>query len=619
MLVGVVLAVVAMVSAVPVAMAEEPNIQLKEVVVTATKTEREPQDISQSVTVITADDIRKSGATTAAEVIEMSAGVQVNSNGPLGSTSSINIRGANSEQVLVLLDGRRLNSASAGGFDMADLPVPLDAIEKIEIVRGPSSALYGADAVGGVVNIITKKPTGALTTVTGQAGSHGYESLALSNSNKLDKFYYTLSAGKEKSTGFRVNSDLDQGTAGAKLGYDISPDSSVEFTSDWIGKEIGVPGATNFMSTLAREWDRNLDSSLTYRMKFSKELDVKLNAYQNRDTIIYLDPSFPPASIHTTTSTGTEAQANWLANSWNLLTFGVDARQDHIASTDAGEHTASLRAAYLQDEISLGEQLIVVIGGRDDDHSVYGNKFSPKMSARYLFAGTGTIFRASAGKAFRAPTFNELYFVDTFGDKGNPNLKPETATEYEAGVEQPFGRGNSIQVTGFERKIDNLISWQTNSLGGVSPVNIGRAKITGVEAGAKFKLSDSLTWNANYTYIKPVDEVSGAKIYTIPQQTLNSSLNFVLPTKTNINLDGRMVKHYVRPTEDAWHYSTFDGKISQPADFGRGIKGDVFIGMKNIFDRKFASIRTYDFTDTFHAGDYPMPPREIFGGVSFLF
>jgi vitamin B12 transporter len=616
--ISVILMCVAMVLMVPEVRAEDESVQLKEVVVTATKTEKEPQDITQSVTVITADDIQKSGALTASDVIERTAGVQVNSNGPLGSTNSINIRGANYEQVLVLLDGRRLNSASAGGFDMADLPVPLDEIEKIEIVRGPSSALYGADAVGGVVNIITKKPAGSSTTVSGQAGSHGYESLTLSNSNRIDKFYYTLSAGKEKSDGFRTNSDLDQGTAGAKLGYDISPDSSLEFASDWIGKEIGVPGSTDFLTPQAREWDRNLGSSLTYKTKFSKELDLKLNLYQNRDKLIYMASA---ASIYKSTSTGMEAQTNWLVGSRNLVTFGVEARQDHADISDAGEHTASLWGAYLQDEISLGDRTIVVVGGRNDDHSVYGDKFSPKVSARYISPGTATIIRASAGQAYRAPTLNELFFIDAFGDSGNRALKPETATEYEGGIEQPFGKGNSVKITGFERRITNLIEWQPNGVNpfSVSPVNIGRAKISGVESGAVFRLSESLTWDANYTYMNPVDEGTGTKIYTVPQQVLNSSLNFVLPTKTNINLDGRMVKRYVRPTEDAWQYSTFDGKITQPVDWGRGIKGDVFFGMKNIFDRRFASVRTYDFTNTFHTGDYPMPPREIFAGISAQF
>ena len=588
----------------------EESVQLKEMVVTATRTEKEQKDITQSVTVITAEDIKKSGATTAAEVIERTAGVELNDYGPKGSLNTIGIRGASYQQVLVLLDGRRMNAASDGGFNMSNLPVLLDEIDRIEIVRGPSSALYGADAVGGVVNIITKKVVAAETSVTAAAGSHGYQSVAVANGNKLDKFSYTLSAGKEKSDGLRTNSDQDKTIAGAKLGYELTQDSSLEMSADYLEKQIGVPGSLKYPSPLAREWDRNAGASLTYRTKFSKELDLRLNAYENRDTIIYKDsdPVFPQDSKHVGTTTGAEAQTNWMVNSGNQLSFGVEAKEDHLTSTDAGEHTASLQSVYLQDEISIGEPLIVVIGGRNDSHSVYGDKFSPRASARYLVAGTGTIIRASAGEAFRAPTFNDLYWSDSYS-VGNPNLKPETSKEYEGGIEQPFGKGNSVKVTAFERKVKDLIQWQPDANFVYSPVNIGKARITGYEAEAKLVPVEQLTWAVNYTYLDPVDETTGEKIYyVIPESQLKSYINLVLPSKTNIYLEGRMVRNYVKPGESAWQYEVADAKITQPVSFGQNTKGEVFIGEKNIFNRQYST-----------AKGYPMPPAEVFGGVTVKF
>ncbi len=299
--------------------AADENIQIKEVVVTATRTEKEQKDVTQSVTVITAEDIKKSGATTAAEVIERTSGVELNDYGTRGSLNNISIRGASFQQVLVLLDGRRMNSSSAGGFDMSNLPVLIDEIDRIEIVRGASSALYGTDAVGGVVNIITKTTTTAETSVTGEAGSHGYQSVAVANANKMGKFSYALSAGKEKSDGFRTNSDLDKTITGAKFGYELSQDSSLEMSADYLEKQIGVPGSEQFPSPLAQEWDRNTGASLTYRTKFSKELDLRLNAYENRDKIIYKDPDFALDSKHVGKTTGAEAQTNWMVNSWNQL------------------------------------------------------------------------------------------------------------------------------------------------------------------------------------------------------------------------------------------------------------------------------------------------------------
>jgi outer membrane cobalamin receptor len=592
--------------------AEETTTQLNEVVVTATKTEKEPQDITQSVTVITANDIQKSGATTAAEAIERTVGTDVKDYGSTGSLSSINLRGANAEQVLILLDGKRLNSASAGGYDMSDLSIPLENIDRIEIVRGPSSALYGADAVGGVVNIITKKPSALSTTVTGEGGSHGYESYSLSTSNKIDKFYYNLYGGKEWYDGFRTNSDLNQSTAGAKLGYDITPDSSLEFNTDWIGKEIGVPGPIEFPSPLARQWDRNVISSLTYRTKFSKELDLRLNAFQNRENISYTnpDPLFPVSSKHTSTTSDGEAQTNWLANSWNLLTFGFEARQDHVESTDAGEHTDSLWAVYLQDEISVGEPLIIVIGGRNDSHSVYGDKFSPKASARYLISGPGTIIRASVGEAFRAPTLNELYWSFDGFEQGNPNLKPETSTEYDAGIEQPLGKGNFIKFTYFERKVSDLIQWLPNSSFIYSPVNIGKAQITGSETEAVFVPFKPVTWAINYTYMRAVDETTGLYLYNIPKEQLKSYLNWTLPTKTNLYIEGRYIKNYAQPTlpNPTLNYTVVDAKVLQPVKLGQKITCDVFFGIKNMFNRQYQAV----------AG-YPMPPEELYGGASVRF
>jgi outer membrane cobalamin receptor len=597
--------------------AEEATIQLEEVVVTATKTEKDPKDVTQSVTVISADEIKKSAATNAAEVLRKAAGLSVNDQGPRGGLETVSIRGAEYSQVLVLLDGKRLNSPRDAGYDLSALPVSLDDIERIEIVRGPSSALYGADAVGGVVNIITKKPDQSQTKISGSAGSHGYDLLSASNAGKMSGFYYLLSAARETSEGYRPNSDLSQGTAGGKIGYEIGDRSSIELTGNYIGKENGVPGPTNMPSLLARQWDRQTVAGLGYKVRFSKELDLKMNAYYNREVLKYKDPDFLVDSRHESSTKGGEIQVNWLANSWNAITAGFEAKWDRLNSTDSGEHATSLVAGYLQDEISVGEPLILILGGRIDSHSVYGDQFSPRVSARYLFSNTGTIIRASAGKSFRAPTFNDLYWLDPWST-GNPNLKPETAKEYELGIEQPLGKGNVIKLAGFERKVKDLIVWRYDVFP-MHPENIGRARVRGGEAESRFQISEPLVWAINYTYLQIVDELTGMRIYDRPQHQFKSYLNLALPTKTNLYLEGRMAKYYVKPGADAWEYSVLDGKVTQSVPLGKGVQGELFFSMKNIFDRKYALARSYDFLTGGHAGDYPMPPREIFGGLSLLF
>jgi vitamin B12 transporter len=594
------------------ASAEETAVKLNEVVVTATKTEQDVEDMTQSVTVITADDIQKSNATSAAEIIERTTGVQINDPGPNGAVTGISIRGSTSTQVLVLLDGIRLNSAGTGGFDMSDLPVPLEKIDRIEIVRGPSSALYGADALGGVVNIITKKPTGLESTITGAGGSYGYWTLGADNSGRIGKFYYSLSANEERDGGYRTNSDLDKTTTGAKLGYDFSKDSSLEATVNYVEKTIGVPGPISSPSPLAREWDRTLNTALTYKVKFSKDLDLRVSVYDNRDKILYNDPDFPPYSRNISSSNGVELQTNWLITSWNLLTLGVEARGDHLESTIADEHSASLMAGYIEDEITIGQPFTLILGGRYDDHSVYGGEFDPKASARYLIASTGTTFRASIGRAFAAPTLEDLYWAFDGFEQGNPNLKPETSIEYEGSVEQSLGTGQVVKFTVFDRHVTDLIVWVPDPVTFIySPINIGDARISGYEAEAKFTFFNAITWAVNYTYMNPKDEDTGGYVPGVPAEQLKSHVNITFPTKTNLYIEGRYVRNYLQPAptpNPSAHYGVVDAKILQPVTFGSHLKTDLFVGIKNLTNRSYEVI-----------AEYPMPPTEVYAGLTIRF
>ena len=589
----------------------ERNVKLDEVVVTATKTEKELKDVTQSVTVLTADDLRRSGATNAAEAVRAAVGVTLNDNGPRGSNKTVNIRGANYSQVLVLLDGARLNSAQNGGFDLAVLPVSIDEIERIEIVRGPGSPLYGADAVGGVVNIITKKPAGPVTVVGGAAGSHGYDSLQLSNSGRQGSGYYTVTGARETSDGYRLNSDLDQWIVNGKMGFDVSKTGSLELSANYLSREIGVPGTVQFASPFARQQDRNQLFGANYRQRFGKQVDLLISASESQEHQRYKnpDPAFPIESLHETTSRRGEGKLTMLAGPWSLITLGYEVRKDEIDSTTSGVHSSTTNAWYVQDEMSLGDALIVVIGDRHDEHSVYGGQHSPRASARYRFSGTGTILRASAGKSFRAPTFNDLYYNDGFFS-GNPNLRPETAKEYEAGIEQPLGIGNSVKVTGFERKIKDLISWSH----GTSPVNVDKADIKGIEAEAVARPSKDTTLSLNYTYMKPIDETTGQLItYTIPKKQLKGSVTVAVDTDVYITVDGRAVENYVDPGAPQWRYSVYDAKIAQRIGKKGARAGEIYFAMTNIFGRKYDSLKDPSF------GDYPGAPKEIRGGITYPF
>ena len=599
--------------------AQGKDITLEPVVVTATKTERAPEDVTQSVTVVTADDIKRSSAASAADAVRKTVNIHFREYGARGAAANISLRGSTFAQVLILIDGVRLNSPRDGGFNLTDLPVALDDIERIEILRGPSSALYGADAVGGVVNIITKKPDGGRSMISASVGSHGYDSVATSIAGREGMVYYSVSAERETSDGYRTNSDLDQKKVGAKIGIDITSTSSLELRANYIGKEIGAPGSTDSLTPFSRQWTRGGVAGLGYWVSLSPEVDIKVNADYHRDALSFRRDLTSAASKHESESTGADALLTWLANSWNSVSFGTEVRGDQVKSTDSGVHATRLWALYLQDEVRIGESLIILISGRYDDHSVYAKQVSPRASARYLVRSTGSIIRASVGRSFRAPTFNDLYWSDAWGNIGNPNLRPEIAKEYEGGIEQPLGENVNIKITGFRRKVKDLILWEQYAPFQYQPQNVGRAEIRGLETELSVKPLANLTVAANYTYLNPIDEQTGEKIYDIPQQQLKGWMNVQILSKTKVYIEGRAVKNYLKPGEDEWNYFVLDGKITHTVFSRERMKGEIFFGMNNILDRKYEVVRTYDFFTDAHTGGYPMPPREIYGGMSARF
>ena len=298
-------------------------------------------------------------------------------------------------------------------------------------------------------------------------------------------------------------------------------------------------------------------------------------------------------------------------NTWNVITIGAEGRDSQLKDADFGTHSATVSAEYIQDEISIGDSFILVLGEREDHHSAFGSKSSPKASARYLFNNSGTILRASYGESFRTPTFNDLFFMDSYGDTGNPNLRPESAREYEGGIEQSLGQGNSAKLTFFERKVRDLIIWRQDIFP-TFPDNIGRARISGYEAETKFTISDAAILSLNYTRMFPVDETTGERLFSadthIPDMELGGSLKLAFNEKTSLAFDGRWVKNYVRPDEDQWEYYVVNGKISRTVQYGKALSMNYFIGMKNMFNRTYETVK-----------GYPMPPAELYAGLSAQF
>ena len=576
-----------------------------EVVITATKVEEAVENVAQDVTVITAAEIQNGSFSSVAEVLNHAGATQIRSYGNRGELATASIRGSSAQQVLILLDGKRLNKPSDGLFDLSVLPVPLESIERIEIMRGASSALYGGDAMGGVINIITKLPADPFTKVALTYGRFDTWNSTLTTARKIGSFGYLFSATREESSGFRQNTDYETWGLNSKFTFDLAKDFHVDFNADYNHRDAGAPGSIAFPSPLARQRDENIFIGITARFK-----DSALKLYNNSSRISYSDPNpvWPTKSVNKNHVMGLDLQNSFLIGTSNLVTGGIELVEESVESTMIGNRSRTRKGIFIQDEITLIPDLMLNIGLRYDNFED-GQRSSPRAALLYKFM-KNTTFRIAVGQGYRVPTLNDLYWFEDWGFGGglfgNPDLQPEKSTEYEFSVEQIFSKHVKAKALVFQKNVDDLIRWQE-----VIPFwryeaqNIDKARIKGFEISAEVQY-DFLRIDAHYTYQDPVNRETNERIYDLPRHQASGILT-VFPIKGLVlSLEGRYVSNY-RPSNESWCYFTLDSKVSKklPLSFG---EGELFIAGRNLLNRDFETTR-----------GYPMPPIEFTGGVTVRF
>ncbi|MBM4136806.1 MAG: TonB-dependent receptor [Nitrospira sp.] len=584
----------------------EDKIKLEEVVVTATRIEESVEDIAQDVTVITKKEIESGSYRTVPEIIRNVSGLNLFEYGNRGSSASVSLRGSTSEQVLILIDGKRLNKPGDGGVDLNTISIPLENIERIEILRGASSALYGADAMGGVINIITRIPDEPATKFSASYGRFVTRDLSFNTSRKIGKTGFNLSLSKESSEGFRTNSDYDIDAINTKITFDLSKDIRADLNIDYNHKDAGSPGSLTWTTPFATQTDENLLTGIAFKTK-----DTSLKFYSHNSRIQYTNPGIED-NTHKNHVNGLDLQHSILIGSSNLLTGGFELLEEDIDSRDnintansVGKHSRTRKGMFLQNETSLFEKIVLTLGARYDDIDSK-NRLSPKASFLVKLPDQTNV-SLSAGKGFRVPTMNALYWPDTGWAVGNPNLKPEQSTEYEGSIQKFFGNNGNIKLVAFEKKSKDLIQWQEISPWRWSPVNVAKARVRGVETEGKVHIN-AADVGLSYTFMDPEDRTTGHKIRFSTRHQIKGTASIYPAKGTTVSLEGSYVTNYVVQAGDPRCYFLLDGKLSQKVKPSNGFTGEIFITGKNILDRGFQ-------TET----GYPMPPVQFIGGISLNF
>lgn len=580
---------------------------LDRVIVTATRTPITANDALSSVTVITRADIERLQPVSLPDLLNGQAGITVAQSGGIGQQTSLFMRGTNSTHTLVLIDGIRIGSITAGLTALEQIPP--DQIARIEIVRGPRSSLYGSDAIGGVIQIFTRHGTrhgGLAPSLSLTGGSHGFARGEAGLSGGDEHAWYNLSLGGEYTRGINackigagdvfagcfVNEPDRDGyrnwNGAANAGYRW--DNGTELALNWLRSKSAVEyDGSPFGGNQAV----NQQKVAGARLSFSA-LDiwkVTLGAGQSRDeSRTYYQGTYFGTDYYPRIATGfansRRNQASWqndisLTDS-QLLTVGIDYQQEHINSaTGYLDTTRGDAGTFAQYQGTFGRNE-VQLSARHDHNTQYGNHDTGAIAWGYGF-DHGLRLSASYGSAFHAPTFNDLYYP--FGS-GNPSLKPESSRSVELGLSQ-HADGWSWAVNAYQTRIHQLITLDSNFF----PRNISDARIRGVEGRLGFNLYD---WHVKtaLTWLQPRNDDGGANdgnwLPRRPQQTARVDLDRrfgAFGVGATFNAAGKRYDDLAN-THRLSGYSTADLRAS----YAFAARWEVQARVANVFGRDYETV-----------------------------
>ncbi|WP_232816306.1 TonB-dependent receptor plug domain-containing protein [Chryseobacterium capnotolerans] len=456
---------------------------------------------NQNITVITKEEIANAPSKSIDEILQQVPGMDIRRRGSNGVQSDISFRGSSFEQVLLLLNGVRVNDSQTGHNSM-NIPVDLEDVEKIEIIKGPAARRFGQNAYAGVINVITKPGIGKKVKITAEGGDYSSYRLGFNAQMGNEKFSNTLQANTSGSEGYMYNTDYEirnvfyQGKLNIKNG-------DLRLQAGFSEKKFGANGF--YASKTAVDQYEEMQASvisIAHQQTFGK-LKINSNVYWRRGQDMYLykrqDPSFY-RNMHIGNNVGGEVNSSY---QWGLGTtgVGVELRKEFLVSSNLGNPNRFVSQVFFEHHFSLLDKKLNISPGISwANYSKEGNFFYPGLDVGYNFNPNSKIY-GNIAKVHRVPTFTELYYISPT-ERGNPGLQPENAISSEIGY-QYQNRKVLAKVSGFLRDSKNSIDWLKKDPKDLTwlAANVGDIKVKGVEAEISYKITNWLKPTAGYTYI----------------------------------------------------------------------------------------------------------------------
>jgi vitamin B12 transporter len=606
--------------------AQGEKIEVGEIVITATGLETPLREVASSMTVIKDEEIENSQKTEVLEVLRAEPGLDVVRTGGPGGATSIFMRGADSDQTLVLIDGIEANDPIFNrSFDFGHLTV--DNIERIEVLRGPQSTIYGSDAMGGVINIITKKGKGKPRLfVSGEGGSFSTYRLSGGLSGGQDWVNYSLGVSWLDTEGISSASEKDGNTEkdgtenltlSARLGVMPVEQLELDFTARYTDSEkeidnFGGPGGDdpNHVSEVNQLFMRAAARLSLFENLWEQELGVSLTDHDTDETNDP-DPDHPgefSVSAFDSMIIKVDWQHNLYLHETNTITLGLETEEEKgessIDSVTAfgpsvsvfGEKTARTNSVYAQDQAKLWDRFFATVGVRLDDHDQFGSEVTYRLTAAYLLEETGTKFKATYGTGFKAPTLFQLF--DPVN--GNPDLAPEKSKGFDVGIEQALWEDRlALGATYFDNDFQDLIEFVL-----LDPMlftgtfrNVNEAEARGVELFASLTPFEELVLRADYTYTKTEDKTTGEDLLRRARNKFKLNATYRFPEKGTVNLG----VSYIGKREDL-DFSVFPSErvelkgytlVDLAASYDITKNLEVFGRVENILDEDYEEVKGF--------------------------
>ncbi|SDF57162.1 TonB-dependent receptor plug domain-containing protein [Epilithonimonas hungarica] len=456
-------------------------------------------DVNENVVVITKQQIQDSPATSIDELLQFYSGLDIKRRGSNGVQSDITIRGSSFEQVLILINGIRMNDSQTG-HNTFNLPFDISAVERIEIIKGSSAKLYGQNVYAGVINIVTRSSSEEQVTIKAQGGDFKTYDLSAAATFGSEKFTNLFTISNGASDGYRYNTDYQIRNFFYQNKLKLN-EGSLSLQAGFSEKKFGANGFYA-SQTAINQYEETQASvvSLQYQQRFDK-LSVNSSVYWRRGQDMYLfirqNPSYY-RNMHIGNNIGGTVNATY-ESSLGTTGIGVDYRKEFLTSSNLGERKRDVTQVFFDHQFKFFSQKLEINPGASWANYSGANFFYPGMDAGFIFNPNHKVFGA-VSKGFRIPTFTDLYYVSP-AEIGNPNLVPESAISSELGYR--FQNEKILaKASGFIRNTNNGIDWLKETP--ESPwkaENVGKIHLKGFETEFKHQLFSFLNYRLGYTYL----------------------------------------------------------------------------------------------------------------------